>query len=87
MCGINSSCPQRCLYDMEMTSVSVRRDAKPPNENVIIRAIHVQAFWGLGLRCELRKADESLWEAVIYNAPVAWQGYGSFQQPLIISWK
>lgn len=60
MCGINSSCPQRCLYDMEMTSVSVRRDAKPPNENVIIRAIHVQAFWGLGLRCELRKADESL---------------------------
>ena len=43
---------------------------------------------GISLRCcKLLKADKSLWEVVIYNAPVAWQSQCSLQQPLIISWK
>lgn len=59
---------------MEMSSVSVKKKKKRfeiSKENIIIQCSTL-----LGIRIEVLEAadaDESVWEAVIYNTPVAWQ--------------
>lgn len=60
---------------MEMSSVSVKKKKKKrfeiSKENIIIQCSTL-----LGIRIEVLEAadaDESVWEAVIYNTPVAWQ--------------
>lgn len=60
---------------MEMSSVSVKKKKRErfeiSKENIIIQCSTL-----LGIRIEVLEAadaDESVWEAVIYNTPVAWQ--------------
>lgn len=61
---------------MEMSSVSVKKKKEKKRFEISKENIIIQCSTLLGIRIEVLEAadaDESVWEAVIYNTPVAWQ--------------
>ena len=93
MYGINAlAVPKVAFHTWKWHQSLLKKKKKKEVQNLQIRM-----YWskqsmldpsGISLRCgKLLKADKSLWEVVIYNAPVAWQSQCSLQQPVIISGK